>query len=138
MKTYTFNGSIYNRARHEPGEVAWANVLNPLENRESTGKWRPVVIVASDGGCAHAIGLTSKPVRVTNGTRRPAISVPGLVSPSYIWSDKLVRVCRLDFGYHVGWIGEEQLLTLLQEVQIPARLRSRFQLAVFRRLVESL
>jgi hypothetical protein len=91
------------------GELVWADVRNPLENRASTGKMRPVVLVQREGGHYRTMGLTTQRT-YGDGTPRVAIPNPrrvGLRGPGFLWGDKLTNVSVLDIGDHIGWSDAE-------------------------------
>ncbi len=132
MKTYTFTGPTPGRIHHEAGEIAWADFRNVIENPNADGKPRPVVIVSAGQCCHTVIGLTTREFRVFDGGRRVPLAVPALAGSSYLWSDRVYRLSRINFRRHIGWLGEDQLLVILRSVQIPRVIVSEFQLGVFR------
>jgi hypothetical protein len=86
------------------GNVALASVFNPLENRNSRGKVRPVVLVEEDGGHWRVAGLTTSPRR-QNGEPRVAIPHPfavGLRGPGYLWGNRLHNVSKIDLDRTIG------------------------------------
>lgn len=133
MKTYTFTGPTPGRIHHEAGEIAWADFRNAVENPHADGKPRPVVIVSAGKCCHTVVGLTTRAIRLLDGSSRVPLEVPALPEPSYLWSDRVYRLSRINFRRHIGWLDEDQLLVILRAVQIPRVLVSEFQLGVFRR-----
>jgi hypothetical protein len=89
----------------QPGELAWVSIFNSLENRAATGKFRPALLVARDGGTWATMGLTTNPT-YRDGTPRIAIPNPtvvGLRGPGFLWGDRLTPVSPIDVGDHIGW-----------------------------------
>lgn len=88
-----------------PGELAWVSIFNSLENRAATGKFRPALLVARDGGTWATMGLTTNST-YRDGTPRLPIPDPravGLRSPGFLWGDRLTPVSPIDVGDHIGW-----------------------------------
>jgi hypothetical protein len=91
------------------GEIVTAMVLNPIQNPETTGKPRPVVLVAKrklPGGWWDCMGMTTNPV-YKNGRIRVAVPNPsavGLDKQGYLWGPRLVGVPEGDLGYPIGWV----------------------------------
>lgn len=86
------------------GNVVLASVFNPLQNRNSQGKVRPVVLVEEDRGHWRVAGLTTSPRR-QNGEPRVAIPNPfavGLRGPGYLWGNRLHNVSKIDLDRTVG------------------------------------
>lgn len=97
-----------------PGEVVVATVSNPIQNRASKGKRRPVVIVCRDGARFGVMGLTTL-ASYANGRPRTAVPNPtavGLDGPGYLWGQRITWVCVLDVHTHIGWV-DEALATLI-------------------------
>jgi hypothetical protein len=91
------------------GELTWASVRNPLENRASVGKDRPVVVVEREGGHYRTVGLTTR-TQYRDGGARVAIPNPrrvGLSGPGFLWGNKLTNVSSMDLGDHIGWADPE-------------------------------
>lgn len=89
----------------QTGELAWVSIFNSLENRAATGKFRPALLVARDGGTWATMGLTTNPI-YRDGTARIAIPNPtavGLRGPGFLWGDRLTPVSPIDVGDHIGW-----------------------------------
>ena len=77
-----------------PGHIVWASVLNPLENPDSVGKLRPVVLVSGTSTHWRVMGLTTKRSYEGGNPRRPIpnhLNV-GLPKPGFLWGDKLTRI----------------------------------------------
>lgn len=91
------------------GEIVRINLFNAIEDPFARGKGRPALLVAPAGGQWWALGLTSKPTYKTGasaGRPRHAITNPqryGLSGPSFIYSDRLARISRIDIGDHFGF-----------------------------------
>jgi hypothetical protein len=88
-----------------PGELVWARVMNPFENRSSTGKPRPVVLVERTGGHWRTMGLTTNPTHRDGSPRHrvPNWKPVGLPGPGFIWGDRLTNVSVIDVEDHIGW-----------------------------------
>jgi hypothetical protein len=103
------NGSFKRQiqpAYREPGEVVWASILNPFENKGSIGKQRPAILICEVGGFWKVMGLTT---RANYASGLPRVPIPnyadlGLRGPGYLWGDGLTRISTLDIGNHIGWI----------------------------------
>ena len=99
-------GAAVTTPDHRPGEVAWVKCGHPLEDPDSAGKWRPMVLVRRVGCNWMAAGLTSQ-ARYADGTPRVAVVQPRWAGlrrgPSYLWGENLTRVSALDVGNHIGW-----------------------------------
>lgn len=90
-----------------PGEVITGNVINGIENRHASGKFRPVVVIEAPAlGCLKVIGLTSKGIS-QSGERRVEMLENrewGWRGRSYVFSVRPTRLSRIDVGDHLGWI----------------------------------
>ena len=96
--------NAYASGSYGVGNVVLASVFNPLENRNSRGKVRPVVLVEQDGGHWRVAGLTTNPRR-QNGEPRVAIPNPlavGLGGPGYLWGNRLHNVSKIDLDRTIG------------------------------------
>jgi hypothetical protein len=97
-------------AEHRPGEVVWVKCGHPLEDPDSIGKWRPMVLVRRVGCHWMAAGLTSQ-AHFADGTPRVAVIQPRWAGlrrgESYLWGENLTRVATLDVGDHIGWAHPE-------------------------------
>lgn len=88
----------------KPGQLHWANVLNPLEDPEAVGKKRPVVLVADQGTHWRVMGLTTKKT-YADGSSRVAITNfhrVGLAEQGYLWGDKLTRITSESVMGYIG------------------------------------
>lgn len=86
------------------GDVVWVQLVNGIENRNTTGKPRPAVLVTEDVGHWLAMGLTTLP-RYQDGSPRVAIPNPlavGLRGPGYLWGSRLARISRIDVLDRLG------------------------------------
>jgi hypothetical protein len=110
-------------AEGKPGEMAWVNCRNPLENPDSVGKPRPMVLVRRVGASWMVAGLTSQP-RHADDTPRVAVIQPrwaGLrAGPSFLWGENLTRVAALDVGAHIGWAHSELVSQIEENVRLNA------------------
>ena len=102
-------------ARHQPGEIVTARVANPLENRATSGKARPVILIRREGARWLVMGLTTRPC-YANGTPRTPVPNPkccGLgEGASFLWG-RATWICALDVGDHVGR-ADDQLRVLIE------------------------
>lgn len=107
-----------------PGELVVAAVRNPIENRYSSGKPRPAVIVDRVDGHYRTMGLTSKGT-YKNGAPRVPVPDPatvGLRGPGYLWGDHLTNVSVLDIGNHIGWVDSRLAEAIIQLAELPETL----------------
>ena len=107
-------------AVHEPGEIVLADCRNSLEDRNSTGKLRPMVVIRREEGHVRAVGLTTNPA-FRNGVPRVAIPNPqavGLYKPGFLWGDRVTRVHVLDVEKHIGWADEALVDAILASVDL--------------------
>lgn len=89
----------------EAGQVRWAVVRNPVENPDSSGKIRPVVLVSEDDSSWRVMGLTTKDTYSAGGRRVPipnwlAVGLPG---PGFLWGSKLTRITTESVKGFLGW-----------------------------------
>lgn len=99
-------------ARHQPGEIVTARVINPIENRGCTsGKARPAILLEREGARWKIMGLTTRS-HFANGTPRTPVPNPtacGLGGrDSFLWG-RATWVCALDIGDHIGDAGDDLL-----------------------------
>lgn len=107
----------------EPGELVWAVHFNGLEDHGATGKPRPVVLVAREGGQWRIMGLTSKN-RYQDGTPRVPVPNPrhvGLPGAGYLWGDHLHWISAIDLDAHIGWVDEALTETVIQQARLYGR-----------------
>jgi hypothetical protein len=127
---------ISTRVHHQPGEIVWGRIFNSLEDRNSTGKWRPVVIL-EPGHCQHrVVGLTGQPCYKTTGQARVAIPNPaacGLSGGGFIWSSRPYRCSRIDLGDHIGWADGELAAVIANMVEADWNVIDRMLDAVAKR-----
>jgi len=96
------------------GDLVVARVLNSLENRDSRGKARPVVLVEEVDGHWRVAGLTTNPRR-RDGSLRLRVPNPilvGLRGPGFLWGNRLHSVCKLDLDFRIG-VADQQLARLI-------------------------
>lgn len=101
-------------ARHHPGEIVTARVLNPIQCCGRTnGKARPAILLERDGAGWIIMGLTTRS-HFANGTPRTPVPNPascGLgTRDSYLWG-RPTWVSLLDIGDHIGY-ADDGLLAL--------------------------
>ena len=99
----------------EPGEVVYANVLNPQQNPRCNGKARPVILLHRRGNGWLVMGLTTLPT-YSDGTARTRIDDPaalGLRGPSFLWGTP-TRVSGIDILDHNGWVDETTATALAE------------------------
>ena len=97
----------------EPGEVVWANVLNPFQNPACTSKPRPAILLRRQGNSWLIMGLTTNPA-YADGQPRVPIDSPAalnLQGPTFLWG-RPTRICSIDILDHQGWIDEPTATTL--------------------------
>ena len=118
------------RALHQPGEIVSASyILDP--SKPTSRKFRPVVIV-SPGLCTHKVlGLTTQRVNYRGRDRTP-LHWP-LDSPrvSYLWTNFVTNVSRIDISRHIGWLDEDSMTTIMDSVDIPEEFKAQFQIGVY-------
>jgi hypothetical protein len=87
------------------GQVRWAVVRNPLENPDSSGKIRPVVLLSADDTSWRVMGLTTKETYSTGGRRVPIQNwvTVGLPGPGFLWGNKLTRITTESVKGFLGW-----------------------------------
>lgn len=98
------NPGTYDDGRFRVGDVVLAGVRNPIENRNSKGKYRPFVLVRRVDGHWRGMGLTTNS-HYASGAPRVAIPEPlevGLHGPGFLWGDHLTNVCALDIDRAIG------------------------------------
>lgn len=112
-------------ARHQPGEIVTARVANPLEDRATRGKARPVILIRREGPRWLVMGLTTRP-QYANGLARTPVPNPmrcGLgARASFLWGPA-TWVCTLDIGDHVGR-ADDQLRMLIEDLRVERSLRA--------------
>jgi hypothetical protein len=111
---------MYNAALGQPGELAIAHVRNPLENPDSKGKPRPVVLVRRDNSRWFVMGLTTRRT-YSNGAPRTPVPNPlavGLDGPGYLWGDRLTAISTMDVDRHVGWVDAELAATIIVQARL--------------------
>lgn len=116
------------------GELAWASVRNPLENRASVGKDRPVVILDREAGHYRTMGLTTRS-HYQDGGRRVSVPDPtrvGLSGPGFLWSDKVTNVSVVDIGDHIGWASPELAEAVITLAGLEGEAAERFREAARR------
>lgn len=103
---------------HLPGDVVLAKVMNPLENANNTGKFRPVVLIQRVGGHWRVMGLTTNDAFADGRKRTPVPNwqAVGLHGPGYLWGDRLTNVSVLDVGRRVGEADLELAVTIVRAV----------------------
>lgn len=89
----------------ESGQLRWAVVRNPLEDPDSSGKIRPVVLVSSDASSWRVMGLTTKQSYSTGGRRVPIRNwtAVGLSGPGFLWGNRLTRITIDSVKGFLGW-----------------------------------
>lgn len=103
------NTSPSNPAVLRPGEVIYGNVVNGIENRSTSGKFRPCVIIEVPpfGGLTVA-GLTSQGITKKDELRVELTDNQGwrTTGRSFLFGRRLTRLARIDVGDHGGWLSE--------------------------------
>jgi hypothetical protein len=112
---------------HRPGEVVIVGLGNYLEaGRRCSRKDRPAIILGVCDGQHFIAGLTTRPHCLTTGAPRHELPDPGIIGlnparPSYLWSSRPSRICRLDVRRHVGWIDLETVEFLSRRMHLSPR-----------------
>lgn len=100
--------SPYDDGVYRSGDVVIINLLNTLENRHTTGKRRPAVLIRRENGHWKTMGLTTNP-RYLDGGARVAIPNPcavGLRGPGWLWGNRLANVAALDVETYIGRVDD--------------------------------
>ena len=104
----------------EPGEVVLASVSNPVENPNSQGKIRPVVLIARRHSRWLVMGLTSKPT-YADGTPRTPVPFPqaaGLHGPGYLWGHRPTAICVFEVRSHLGWVDPHLAAAIIEQAHL--------------------
>lgn len=115
----SFDSNSYDDGRRCAGDVVTVNLLNALENRRTSGKRRPAVLIRRENGHWATMGLTRNS-RYQDGTPRIAIPDPqavGLRGPGWLWGGRLANVSVLDIDTRIGQVDEalaEAIIALAQ------------------------
>lgn len=111
-----FYNSVDRAPALEPGEVVWANVLNPLENTKSRNKPRPAILLRRQGNGWRVMGLTTNPTYADGRSRVPVADPEalGLHGPTFFWG-RPTTICSIDVLDHSGWIDELTANTLAHD-----------------------
>jgi hypothetical protein len=116
-------GNLSRDAKFRPGEIVMANIVNGIEIRHATGKFRPCVIVeAPEHGCLTVAGLTLRAI-TKKGDSRMEISDKqgcGLHGRSFLFGRHLTRVSRIDVGDHLGWLSAVDAVKLAHVYRLAA------------------
>jgi hypothetical protein len=121
------------------GQIRWVNVVNGVEDRHAQGKFRPALVVEACDGHCETVGFTTHGFTVGRAYERPALPNPlalGLSGPGFLWSDRPVKVSRLDVGNLAGWADDDLIELVLRTVILttPHRLGlRRYQVNLTRR-----
>lgn len=101
---------------HQPGQIVWANVLNPIENPDAIGKIRPVVLVSSTGSHWYVMGLTSKAKYATGINRVPIpnFAAVGLDGPGYLWGNRLTRITSESIESFIGFADDALVEAIIE------------------------
>ena len=114
-------GNLQREVKLWTGEVITGNVVNGIENRHATGKFRPCVIVEvpRDGQLLVA-GLTSRGM-TRRGERRVELTDNRdwrLHGRSFIFGRRLTRLSRIDIGDHIGWLSTRDAAKLADSYRL--------------------
>lgn len=100
----SFESRSHDDGHRSAGDVVIVNLLNALENRRTSGKRRPAVLIRRENGHWGTMGLTTNP-RYQDGTPRVGIPDPqavGLRGPGWLWGARLANVSVLDVDSRIG------------------------------------
>ena len=103
-----------------PGAIITASVVNRVENPESTGKYRPVLLMAIPdrfGIRPVVAGLTTKPLYATGAPRLRLYPVQMYGGVSYLWSGHLIRLTEGSYRPTViGWLNPDDAEAVLAHI----------------------
>lgn len=108
--------SPYDDGVYRSGDVVIINLLNAIENRQTTGKRRPAVLIRRENGHWKTMGLTTNP-RYRDGGARVAIPDPravGLRRPGWLWGNRLSNVAALDVERCIGRVDEAMADSIIE------------------------
>lgn len=115
----SFDSTCHDDGQRCAGDVVIVNLLNALENRSTSGKRRPAVLIRRENGHWATMGLTTNP-RYQGGGSRIAIPDPqavGLRGPGWLWGARLANISVLDIEPRIGQVDEamaEAIIALAQ------------------------
>ena len=127
-------GTVPNDADDKAGAVVLVRLLNALEDRTTTGKWRPALLIRRLGGQWKTMGLTTLD-KYKDGSPRIAIPNPrmvGLRGPGYIWGERTSMISALDVGDHLGWVDPELAEAVITQAHLPEDEAAALRDAAFR------
>jgi hypothetical protein len=104
----SFDATPHDDGQWRTGDVVIINLLNALENRRTSGKRRPAVLIRRENGHWATMGLTTNS-RYQDGTARIPIPDPqamGLRSSGWLWGDRLANISVLDIETRIGQVDE--------------------------------
>ena len=116
-------GNLLGDAQLRPGEIVMANIVNGIENRHASGKFRPCVIVeVPEHGCLTVAGLTSRAVTKKGESRMEICEKQGfgLYGRSFLYGRHLTRASRIDVGDHLGWLSAGDAVKLADVYHLAA------------------
>lgn len=119
------SGPSFDQLPLQAGMVALASVSNPLENPNSRGKVRPVVLVERISGHWRVMGLTTR-TRYNNGQPRVPVPNPGgvgLRGAGQLWGPRLTSVYALDIDRPIGWCDIALATAVADLAKLPNHLR---------------
>lgn len=96
--------SPYNDGVRRTGDVVIINLLNALENRMATSKYRPAVLIRRDAGHWVTMGLTTNR-HYRDRTARTQVPDPaaiGLRGPGWLWGHRLANISAIDVHDRIG------------------------------------
>jgi len=114
--------SPYDDGPRRAGDVVIVNLLNALENRCTSGKRRPAVLIRRENGHWATMGLTTNP-RYQDGTPRVGIPEPqavGLRGPGWLWGGRLANISVLDIGPRIGQVDAPMAEAIIALAQLDA------------------
>jgi hypothetical protein len=132
---FVLSSSRVSASAFDVGAVVWVQLLNGIENRHTTGKPRPAVLISEHVGHWLAMGLTTLP---TYRDGRPRVAIPnplavGLLGPGYLWGSRLARISRIDVLDRLGSVDLPLADTIIQLANLSGPMAHSLRLAAHAR-----
>lgn len=119
------SGPSFDQLPLQAGMVALASVRNPLENPNSRGKVRPVVLVERISGHWRVMGLTTRHAlqQRSAASARAEPGGVGLRGLGHLWGPRLTSVYALDIDRPIGWCDIALATAVADLAKLPNHLR---------------